>query len=117
MQHISGHRKVLRASSKQRQQSKDRKLARRQTEKEWKEESGMGKGGRTDRLGDGEGTCDESGVRNEGDAILPEARKGDMVVEHKEGERCDVQEEAAVLDEDEVDGMKERERKGFGEVY
>jgi len=116
MQHISGHRKVLRASSKQRPQSKERKLARRQTEKEWREESGMGKGGRTDRLGDGEGTCYEGGVKGEA-GILPEARKGNMVVEHKEGERDEAGREAGGLDEDDVECMKERERKGFGEVY
>lgn len=116
MQHIGSHRKALRASSKQRQQSKDRKLARRQTEKEWKEESGMGKGGRTDRLGDGEGTCHEGGDKSKGN-ILPEARKGDMMVEQTEGERGDVGSEAVGLDQDDVEDMKERERKGFGEVY
>ncbi|KAF2846167.1 phosphoglycerate mutase-like protein [Plenodomus tracheiphilus IPT5] len=119
MQHISGHRKVLRASSKQRQQSKERKLARRQTEKGWKEESGMGRGEKTDRLGDGEGTCDEAGVekdevKRDGE-ILPEARKGDMVVAHEEKEGVAAGDEDVQADE--VERMKEKERKGFGEVY
>lgn len=127
MQHISGHRKVLRASSKQRQQSKERKLARKQTEKEWKEESGMGRGERTDRLGDGEGTCDEAGTSGGGDKhdegrgqgdILPEARKGDMQVKHGEkdevGSRAD---EGTQRSADQLEGMQDKERKGFGEVY
>lgn len=128
MQHIhhsTGHRKLLRASSKQRQHSKERKLARRQTEQSWKEESGMGTGARTDRLGDGETTSDESGLAKSKGAedhasVLPEALKGDMVVEHSEEEREESNDKLAAavkVDEDEVDRMKDAERKGFGEVY
>ena len=135
MQHIhhstNGHRKLLRASSKQRQQSKERKLARRQTEQSWKQESGMGTGARTDRLGDGDATSDEAGLarksaeeervregegEDEGE-ILPEALKGDMVVEKGEGDRGRVGEGKEGLPEEEVERLKEESRKGFGEVY
>ncbi|KAF1358467.1 phosphoglycerate mutase-like protein [Lizonia empirigonia] len=82
----------LRASSRQRQQSKERKLARRQTEQSWKAESGMGSGRRADTLGDGdeEGTSglDDAAkgkaaqsAQNEDEPILREALRGDMQVE------------------------------------
>lgn len=140
MQHISGHRKVLRASSKQRQQSKERKLARRQTEKGWKEESGMGRGERTDRLGDGDGTCDEVGGSASASAsasvklgeghgeggggaddvceadILPEAKKGTMQVQHGEATQP-LQTQDRDVQAQHVQGLKDEERKGFGEVY
>ncbi|KAH6621794.1 phosphoglycerate mutase family protein [Boeremia exigua] len=107
MQHLSATatgKSRLRASSRQRQQSKERKLARRQTEQGWKAESGMGTGRRANALGDGDETC-TSGVEDAGKAaqgeeaqtqtqtqsltehqhdepILREALKGDMQVAH-----------------------------------
>lgn len=140
MQHLHGHhRSKLRASSKQRQESKERKLARRQTEKEWKEESGMGSGRRADTLGDGgNGTSDEAGlsrvvsregVEEEGGeangggmqgSILKEALKGDMIVEHSEEERDIGKEEMGKegqLGPEDVEKMEEREKKGLDEVY
>ncbi|OAL45491.1 phosphoglycerate mutase-like protein [Pyrenochaeta sp. DS3sAY3a] len=152
MQHVhahstNGHRKLLRASSKQRQESKERKLARRQTEQSWKEESGMGTGARTDRLGDagGDATSDDAGLsaglaaykigsagasagagaRGRDDGILREALKGDMIVERssEENERVGVVGEdvqgvdVKALGEEGVEKLKDRDRKGFGEVY
>ncbi|CAO2650202.1 Nn.00g014940.m01.CDS01 [Neocucurbitaria sp. VM-36] len=129
MQHLhhssNGHRKLLRASSRQRQESKERKLARKQTEQSWREESGMGTGARTDRLGDGDATSDDPGLTKErGPAedqpILREALKGNMIVERSEEEREQSDEdldEEKKIGEAEVDRMKEAERKGFGEVY
>ena len=130
MQHLhhssNGHRKLLRASSRQRQESKERKLARRQTEQSWKEESGMGTGARTDRLGDGDATSDDAGLAKGADAageeksILREALKGDMIVERSEEDReqsdedLDAEKKIGVAD---VQRLKDAERKGFGEVY
>lgn len=115
------HRKFLRASSTQRKQSKERKLQRKQTEQSWKEESGMGNGARTDRLGDGDATSDDAAFakKSEGEPILSEALKGDMIVEkseEKEGsdEYVDVEKK---IGETEIDEMQDAERKGFGEVY
>jgi hypothetical protein len=126
----------LRASSKQRQQSKERKLARRMSEKNWKEESGMGTGARADTLGDGDDSSDDEPLAEQQTGsptrlteeekekpILREALKGDMIVEHSEGERGDGKEDAKILDSntnveaEDVDRLKEEERKGFGEVY
>lgn len=126
----------LRASSRQRQQSKERKLARKMSEHSWMEESGMNNGARADTLGDGGETSDDAppgGNRTasptrigEGDnekSILREALKGDMIVEQSEEERENGQEELNVLDaekkvgEAEIERMKVAERKGFGEVY
>jgi hypothetical protein len=126
MQHLhstSGHRKLLKASSKQRQQSKERKLARRQTEQSWKEESGMGSGTKTDRLGDGGATHDEAAAAQQThkeEPILREALKGDMVVEigEESREQSDEYLEAEkAIGEAEVDKLKDADRKGFGEVY
>lgn len=126
MQHLhtqSAHRKVLRASSKQRQQSKERKLARRQTEQSWKEESGMCSGAKTDRLGDGGATSDEAAMSqgtNKDESILPEALKGNMVVEKSEESREQDDENLSseqAIGAAEVDKMKEADRKGFSEVY
>ncbi|KAL6705057.1 hypothetical protein ACN47E_007316 [Coniothyrium glycines] len=123
MQHLhstSNHRKVLRASATQRQQSKERKLARRQTEQGWKEESGMGSGTKTDRLGDGGATSDEASAQRKEKSILPEALKGDMIVEGSgeriqgDGEETRVEQ---VVDEADVDKLKDAERKSFDEVY
>lgn len=131
MQHLhaqttNGHRKLLRASSKQRQESKERKLARRQTEQSWKEESGMGTGVKTDRLGDADATSDDAagkrGVANgvDEEPILREALKGDMIVQTTDAEREQSEgkpEAGEKISEAEVEKMKEAERKGFGEVY
>ncbi|KAF2653594.1 phosphoglycerate mutase-like protein [Lophiostoma macrostomum CBS 122681] len=119
----------LRASSKQRQQSKERKLARRMSEKNWKEESGMGTGARADTLGDGDDSSDDapfaekqtaSPTTLEGEEkekpILREALKGDMIVEHSEDERGNQKDDTKVAAED-VDRLKDEDRKGFGEVY
>ncbi|KAH8723381.1 phosphoglycerate mutase family protein [Phaeosphaeriaceae sp. PMI808] len=124
MQHLQNHRSKLRASSKQRQESKDRKLARRQTEQSWKEESGMGIGTKTDRLGDGDATSDDAAARKHSDAkeesmqgpILQEALKGDMIVEHSEEDRPKLDVETKIVEAD-VEKMKDAEQKGFGEVY
>ncbi|KAF2832624.1 phosphoglycerate mutase-like protein [Ophiobolus disseminans] len=128
MQHLQNHRSILRASSKQRHQSKERKLQRRQTEQSWKEESGMGTGTKTDRLGDGDTISDDAGhakseaaTSKEGMSgpILKEALKGDMVVEKSEEdrERSDEEVEAEKKSEAEIDKMQEEERKGMGEIY
>ncbi|KAF2133823.1 phosphoglycerate mutase-like protein [Dothidotthia symphoricarpi CBS 119687] len=108
----------LRASSKQRHHSKERKLHKRMTEQSWKEESGMGSGTRTDRLGDGDGTSDEVRKGGEGD-ILREALKGDMIVEKSEedGDEEDEGLDVGDMTEKEVERLKEAEKKGFGEVY
>lgn len=107
----------LRASSKQRQQSKERKIQRRMTEQGWKEESGMGTGTRTDRLGDGYGANDDAVKGREG-GILREALKGDMIVEksEEEGNRDEELNYEKMTGED-VEKLKDKERKGFGEVY
>ena len=126
----------LRASSKQRQQSKERELARRMSEKSWKEESGMGNGARADTLGDGDDTSDDDTFADKRSAsptrlndddtdkpILREARKGDMIVEHSEEERDTGKEDAKIIKaaatagEDHVDKLKDEERKSLDEVY
>ncbi|KAH7093584.1 histidine phosphatase superfamily [Paraphoma chrysanthemicola] len=128
MQHLHNHRSKLRASSKQRQQSKDRKLARRQTEQSWKEESGMGNGAKTDRLGDADATSDDGGQAaqategNEGmkGPILKEALKGNMVVENSEDERGLSESEREVedhIDKAGVEKLREAEVKGLSDVY
>lgn len=131
MRHLTqtNHRSKLRASSKQRQQSKDRKLTRRQTEQNWSEESGMGHGTRADTLGDGDATSDEPALVKAETAtekggmegpILKEARKGNMVVEHTEEAREKSDEESRVekqIDVADVEKMQEADRKGLGEVY
>jgi hypothetical protein len=131
MRHLThtNHRSKLRASSKQRQQSKDRKLTRRQTEQSWTEESGMGHGTRADTLGDGDATIDDPVLaRNETAAgkegmegpILKEARKGNMLVEYSE-EAQEMSDEQLQAEKDigevDVDKMQEADRKGLSEVY
>lgn len=129
MKHLQNHRSVLRASSKQRQQSKERKLQRRQTEQSWKDESGMGTGAKTDRLGDGDATSDDA-AHAQGDTatgkegmdgpILSEALKGDMIVEKsdEDRERSDEELEAEKkIGEGEIEKMQDKERKSLDEVY
>ncbi|KAF2006021.1 phosphoglycerate mutase-like protein [Amniculicola lignicola CBS 123094] len=130
----------LRASSKQRQQSKERKAARKHSETKWMEESGMGLGARADTLGDADGnvTDDASFLANqarsssptglepvpgtEGKGILREALKGDMIVEKSDEEREDGDMERSVKGKgeggvEEVERLKKEEREGFGEIY
>lgn len=131
MQHLTAptHGKSrLRASSKQRQQSKERKLARKQTEN-WKEESGMGTGRRADTLGDGdeEGTSgiDDAGLKEtvaqslkqekEGEPILREALKGSMTVERHTEEGATQGEEK--IGEKEIEKMQQKEGTVREEVY
>jgi hypothetical protein len=129
MQYLQNHRSKLRASSKQRQESKERKLARRQTEQSWKEESGMGTGTKTDRLGDNDATSDDAGLANRNNTtvksamegpILKEALKGDMLVEKSEEQRELSDEELQAekkIGEAEIEQMQAAERKVSNEVY
>jgi hypothetical protein len=126
MQHLSATaagKSRLRASSKQRQQSKERKLARKQTEQSWKVESGMGTGRRADTLGDGdeEGT---SGIETEaqslnkedkGEPILREALKGNMTVEKHNEEGATQGEDN--IGEKEIEKLQEDECTVREEVY
>ncbi|KAF2119359.1 hypothetical protein BDV96DRAFT_596094 [Lophiotrema nucula] len=129
------HRKPsLRATPKQRPQSKDRKtISRRMSEKNWMEESGMGAGARADTLGDGnEDTSDDAAFANQRSEspsrskdddkpILREALKGNMIVENSEEEREDDENDRLVdgkkMNEADIEKMKKKEREGFGEVY
>ncbi|KAF1951568.1 phosphoglycerate mutase-like protein [Byssothecium circinans] len=135
MQHFNRHhhnptvKTRARASSKGRQQSKERKAARKQTEKGWMEESGMGTGARADALGDGdESTCaahpEYQGTAGENNApSLREALKGDMIVENSEEERVGGGDEVDGLvkeqkvDDADVEKLKEADRKSLSEVY
>lgn len=136
MQHIStAQNRKLRASSRQRQQSKERKLARKQTES-WKEESGMGTGRKADALGDGddEGTSgiddagsklkvatladDESPNAKDGaeqEPILREALKGNMQVEQGKEEGVTQGEES--IGQKEIEKLKEEEGTVQEQVY
>lgn len=143
MQHLntSMHGKSkLRASSRQRQQSKERKL-KRQAES-WKEESGMGSGRRADTLGDGdEETEGASGKETEGNSsevekaselsveegkalqqdedkgepILREALKGNMEVEKGTQEAATQGEEK--IGEKEIERLEEKEGTVREQVY
>lgn len=129
MQHLSAStngKSRLRASSRQRQQSKERKLARRQTEQSWKAESGMGSGRRADTLGDGdeEGTSglDDAAkgkaaqsAQNEEEPILREALRGDMQVE-KHAEEGATQGEGTI-GKMEIEKLREEEGSVREEVY
>jgi len=128
--HGSPGKSRMRANSKARQQSKERKAARKHTEKSWMDASGMGLGARADTLGDGEELSDVpvpksvSPTTMEGDENLPllrEALKGDMIVENSEGERADDEESKAIegnkVSVEDVDRMKEADRKSLSEIY
>jgi len=142
MQHLHGHHhhgqngKPKRASSKARQQSKERKAARKMTERGWMEESGMGSGARADALGDGDELSSDVGsaphgivvspTTMEGGAgmpILKEAFKGDMVVAKSEKEGGNDDKELSALSrgkqiaEEDVEKMKDTDRKSMSEVY
>lgn len=137
--HSSPGKPRVRASSKGRsQQIKEHKAARKQTEKGWMEQSGMGTGARADALGDGEelsdaptpgvsgsidGTIAGSNGGGNSKPILREALKGDMIVENSEEERADGNEEVDIkvrenkAGEKEIDEAKEQERKSMSEIY
>lgn len=139
MQHISNTtigKSKLRASSRQRQQSKERKLARKQTEQSWKEESGMGTGRRADALGDGDeegtsgiddaasksnaGALKDGGLHTtkEGDEeepILREALKGTMQVE--QGREEAVTQGEQIIGQKEIEKLEEKEGSVREQVY
>jgi hypothetical protein len=127
--HSSPGKSRMRANSKARQQSKERKAARKNTEKGWMDESGMGLGARADTLGDGDELSDAPNPKSaspttmEGEENLPllrSAMKGDMIVENSEGERADEESKALEgqkLSAEDVDKMKEADRKTLSEVY
>ena len=91
MQHLHVQQSVSRRA--QREKSKERKAARKQTEKGWMQESGMYSGARADTLGDGDELSDGGSATfvkvvspttlegGENMPILKEALKGDMTVE------------------------------------
>jgi hypothetical protein len=124
-----------RASSRQQTGIKERKVHRKTSERTWLHESGMGTGARADALGDGDDVSDAVAYANRhcsspttikgetGDSILKEARTGDMTVAQREDEREPSLEDSKViggdesLNEDDVDKMKDAERKGYGEIY
>lgn len=138
MQHVHAHRSQqhsplnivsglsstsLKTRSTLRQGSKDRKQ-RKMSEKSWMEESGMGAGAHADTLGDGKNRCSSPSSTKEGEAegasILPEAYKGNMQpAEHvavpPEGAQTSTDGDA--LTQEQVDQLKNADRRGFGEVY
>ena len=84
------------------------------------EESGMGNGAKTDRLGDGDATSDDAAFAKEkqGEPILQEALKGNMIVEKsEERDASDDADAEKKIGETEIDKMQDAERKGLGEVY
>lgn len=125
--------------SKYRQRSRESKLVRKRTEQSWLEESGVGKGARADALGDGDDPSDSVALEQikrtaspppmddglDAGAILPEARKGDMIVENGEADPeahdADCQRRVNLdgksLTGEDVDKMKETSRKGMDEIY
>ncbi|KAF2683147.1 phosphoglycerate mutase-like protein [Lentithecium fluviatile CBS 122367] len=126
--HGSPGKSRMRADSKARQQSRERKAARKNTEKGWMEESGMGLGARADALGDGDELSDVpkavSPTTLEGGENLPllrKALKGDMIVENSEGEREADKESKALegkkISIEDIDKMQEADRKSLSEVY
>jgi hypothetical protein len=127
--HGSPGKTRARANSKARQQSKERKAIRKNTEKGWMEQSGMGLGARADTLGDGDELSDVprtiSPTAQEGGQNMPifrEALKGDMIVENSEGERDAGDKESNALEgkkvsAEDIDRMKEADRKSLSEIY
>lgn len=135
MQRLHVHQSAARRS--QREKSKERKAARKQTEKGWMEESGMYSGARADALGDGDELSDMNSATltkvispttmegGENMPILKEALKGDMTVEKSaeaENEAQDEKEIAALstekqVSEKDIEKMKEEDRKSLSEVY
>lgn len=135
MQHLHLHsHHSRRTNPKIREKSKERKAARKMTEKSWMQQSGMYSGARADTLGDGDELSDvgstsygkvvspttmEGGERM---PILKEALKGDMEVANSEEQRPSDDKEFSVLlekkvSEEDVENMKEADRKSLSEVY
>lgn len=131
MQHIRVHQHVARRA--QREKSKDRKAARKQTETGWMEESGMYLGARADALGDGDELSDVGSTTyvkvvspttmegGENMPILKEALKGDMMVEKGAADESKAEDDKEVaeknINEEDIEKMKEADRKTLSEVY
>jgi hypothetical protein len=96
----------------------------------------MGTGARADALGDGDEISDDAAFGNVRSAsptsfeaegkekpILREAFKGDMIVEHSEEERENSKEDKKIIGnggnvgEQDIERLKEAERKTMDEVY
>ncbi|KAF9728770.1 hypothetical protein PMIN06_006149 [Paraphaeosphaeria minitans] len=130
MQHLHVHHNAARRA--QREKSKERKAARKQ-EKAWMQESGMYSGARADGLGDGDELSDvgsASYVRivspttmegSENMPILKEALKGDMTVDKSSEEENRAEDDKEVAEkkihEEDVEKLKEADRKTLSEVY
>ncbi|KAF2271746.1 phosphoglycerate mutase-like protein [Westerdykella ornata] len=127
-------------TSKSRQRSRDSKLVRKRTEQSWLEESGVGKGTRADALGDGDAHSDSAAATHiqptastltaddafDARRILPEAHKGDMIVENAEVDseshvsdccRAAIDETGSTMTGEDVNKMKEASRKSMSEIY
>lgn len=130
MQHLHVHHHAARRA--QREKSKERKAARKQ-EKGWMAESGMYSGARADTLGDGDELSDVGSATyvnvvspttiegGEHMPILKEALKGDMTVEKQAEEENRAEDDKEVtekkINEEDVEKMKEADRKTLSEVY
>ncbi|KAL1591922.1 hypothetical protein SLS60_011514 [Paraconiothyrium brasiliense] len=130
MQHFHVHHHAARRA--QREKSKERKAARKQ-EKGWMAESGMYSGARADTLGDGDELSDVGSATyvnvvspttiegGEHMPILKEALKGDMTVEKQAEEENRAEDDKEVtekkINEEDVEKMKEADRKTLSEVY
>ncbi|KAJ4299248.1 hypothetical protein N0V90_004492 [Kalmusia sp. IMI 367209] len=135
MQHLHAHHHHgRRTNSKAREKSKERKAARKMTEKGWIQESGMNSGARADALGDNDELSDVGSASyvkivsptymegGENMPILKEALKGDMVVEQREEGRGGDDKDLPTLgdkkvSEEDIEKMKEADRKSLSEVY
>jgi hypothetical protein len=130
MQHLHVHHHAARRA--QREKSKERKAARKQ-EKGWMQESGMYSGARADTLGDGDELSDVGSASyvkvvspstlegGENMPILKEALKGDMTVDHSAEAESQAEDDKEVaekrISEEDVEQMKEADRKTLSEVY
>ncbi|KAF2439496.1 phosphoglycerate mutase-like protein [Karstenula rhodostoma CBS 690.94] len=130
MQHLHVHQNAARRA--QREKSKERKAARKQ-EKGWMQESGMYSGARADTLGDGDELSDVGSASyvkivspttikgGENMPILKEALKGDMTVEKSAEAENRAEDDKEVteknIQEEDVEKMKEADRKTLSEVY
>lgn len=131
MQQLHVHQSAARRA--QREKSKERKAARKQTEKGWMEESGMYSGARADALGDGDELSDVGSATfvkivspttmegGENMPILKEALKGDMVVDKSSEAENRAEDDKEIVEkkitENDVDKMKDDDRKTLSEVY
>ncbi|KAK7183899.1 hypothetical protein DPSP01_011844 [Paraphaeosphaeria sporulosa] len=130
MQHLHVHHNAARRA--QREKSKERKAARKQ-EKAWMQESGMYSGARADGLGDGDELSDVGSASyvkivspttmegGENMPILKEALKGDMPVDKSAEEENRAEDDKEVAEkkihEEDVEKLKEADRKTLSEVY